>query len=116
MIVTAWNNGEWHKTGAGYGVKIRCEDRDKFFKKTWASIILTFEGSRTQVRVNVAKKSFWSPSCHELINKEIGMWLQSNRMASWHQGQPPKLWLEPLSEGEFLLRRITSQDGTQFRS
>ena len=115
MIVTAWNNGDWHATGAGYGVKVRPEDRDRFFKKTWKSITLTFEGSKTKARVNVAKKSFWSRTCHELINKEIGTWLQSNGIASWSEGEPPKLWLEPLSDGEFLLRRITVENNVPSR-
>jgi len=33
MIVTAWNNGEHHPTGAGYDLQIDARDRDKYFRK-----------------------------------------------------------------------------------
>jgi hypothetical protein len=29
MIVTAWNNGSWHESGAGYGVKVNPGDKEK---------------------------------------------------------------------------------------
>jgi hypothetical protein len=103
MIVTAWNNGSWRATGAGYGVKVNREDRDRFFKRRWGSVTLTFEGSTTKAKVNVAKKSFWRPECGELIKMEIGIWLQANGMASWPEDEPPKLWLEPLSDDQFFL-------------
>lgn len=110
MIVTAWNNGDWHETGAGYGIRVSRKDRDKFFENTWKSITLTFEGSKTKAKVNVAKKTFWGRDCRELIKKEIGAWLQRNGMASWPEDEPPKLWLEPLSGDQFFLRRMTAQD------
>lgn len=28
---TAWNNGEWRASGAGYGLKVSVGDRDRFF-------------------------------------------------------------------------------------
>jgi hypothetical protein len=40
MIVTAWNNGKYHKTGAGYGFKVSIEDRDKYFKKDWKNSMM----------------------------------------------------------------------------
>jgi len=40
MIVTAWNNGKKYATGAGYGVKIKAEERDRFFKKSWKNVLL----------------------------------------------------------------------------
>jgi hypothetical protein len=70
MIVTAWNNG-----GTSYGIKVSLDDRDRFFSKEWKSVTMAFERSRAQAQVNVAKKSFWTQGCRELIKKEISEWL-----------------------------------------
>lgn len=103
--MTAWNNG-----GAGYGIKVNVNDRDRFFKKAWQSVTLELEKSPAQAKVNIAKKSFWTPVCRELIKKEIGGWLQANGLDSWPEDNPPKLWLEPLGNQRFLLRRLTPND------
>lgn len=100
MIVTAWNNG-----GTGYGVKIAQQDRDRFFKKEWKTVVLELGSSEWQVEVNTDKRSFWSGTCRELINKEIGEWLVKNRLAPWPPGEPPKLVLEPLSDRHFRRRK-----------
>jgi hypothetical protein len=105
MIVTAWNNG-----GTGYGIKVTASDRNRFFKKQWKSVTLEFENSLAQAQVNIAKKSFWTPVCRELIKKEIGEWFQANGLDRWPEGDPPKLWLEPLDDQRFLLRRRTPND------
>ena len=31
MIVIGWNNGDHQKSGAGYGVKLNADNRDRFF-------------------------------------------------------------------------------------
>ena len=105
MIVTAWSNGR-----VGYGIKIKKKDRDRFFKRSWKSVILQFENSPNQAKVNVAKKSFWNLECRELIKKEIGDWLQNNGLGSWPNGYPPELWLEPLGSSRFMLRKLTPND------
>jgi hypothetical protein len=33
MIVTAYNNGQHHPSGAGYGLRLSVKDRDKYFKR-----------------------------------------------------------------------------------
>ena len=45
--VTAWNNGAWHETGAGYGLKISVEDRDTYFDRDWDTVTLRLVGKRT---------------------------------------------------------------------
>lgn len=49
MIVTAWNNGAHNKSGAGYGIKLDANDRDRFFNRTWKTITLELEGSANPV-------------------------------------------------------------------
>ncbi len=33
MHATGWNNGAWHKSGAGYGIKIDKDERGRFFRE-----------------------------------------------------------------------------------
>jgi hypothetical protein len=71
MIVTAWNNGDHSKSGAGYGVKLDPGDRDRHFRRDWTTINLSMEGSSDQVEVNIAKPSFWGKTCRELISAKL---------------------------------------------
>ncbi|MBL7183887.1 MAG: hypothetical protein ISS50_05495 [Anaerolineae bacterium] len=101
MIVTAWNNGKHHPTGAGYGLKVEAKDRDRYFRKEWRNVFLKLEGEVEEVVVNVDKPSFWDPTCRELINKEIGVWLIKNGKAPWPKGHPPKMRMVHLDANRF---------------
>ena len=103
MIVTAWNNGRHHKSGAGYGIKISVEDRDRFFNSTWKTVILELEGYSHSVEVNINKTSFWNTSCRELISKDIGLWLRQRGLAPWTKRKPPKLEMVPVKDNRFEL-------------
>lgn len=93
MIWTAWNNGAYHATGAGYGLKISANDRDGYFNRDWSSVFLEppFNGANQTIEFNVAKPSFWNNTCRELINADFGRWLLNNNYAPWPKRQPPKL-------------------------
>jgi hypothetical protein len=43
LIVTAWNNGKWSCTGAGYGIRISKRDRDECFEKDWEHVIIVLD-------------------------------------------------------------------------
>ena len=105
IIVTAWNNGSKNLSGAGYGIKLSIQDRDKYFDKSLKLIFLNLEGNQGQIEINVDKPSFWGINCRELISKEIGMWLYENNLAPWPKGQPPKLSLLKLGQDRFLLKK-----------
>ena len=105
MIVTAWNNGRHYQSGAGYGLKIALEDRDKYFDRNWGSVFVQIQGINEEVEVNINKQSFWTEACRELISKEIGLWLRQIKLAPWPKGNPPQLVLLPLQGGHFRLRR-----------
>jgi len=105
MKVTAWNNGQYLKSGAGYGLKIAIKDRDRWFHPNLQVIWLHLEGEQGEFRVNVGKKSFWTDTCHELIHKNIGKWLFKNHLAPWPKGAPPKLELEHIKDNHFILRK-----------
>jgi len=104
MNVTAWNNGSYKESGAGYGLKVSKSDRDQYFKREWGTILLELEGYSTSVEVNIRKKSFWEGTCREMICKDIGLWLLQNGLAPWPKRKPPKLYLVPKGGNKFFLK------------
>jgi len=102
LIVTAWNNGSWNRTGAGYGIRISVKDRNQYFRPEWESVIIVLDDREVEVNLS---KSFWS-KCPELRKKEIGEWLIKNGLGRWPKGNPPKLKLEPIGDRKFRLSLI----------
>ncbi len=102
MIVTAWNNGSWNSSGAGYGIRISIEDRDQYFRPEWKSVIIVLDDHEVEVKLS---ESFWN-KCPELRKKEIGVWLIKNGLGRWPKGNPPKLKLEPVGDRRFKLSLI----------
>ena len=102
--MTAWNSGNHHESGAGYGFKVAPGDT-KYFDRKWRNITLTLEGRSKPIRVNIDKDSFREGACTELINKEIGKWLLPKGLAPWPRRKPPKLCLEPISGNRFRLHK-----------
>ena len=100
MKVTAWNNGNWHPSGAGYGIKIRPDDREQHFDRSWPDVRIQLEGNGT-VTVRLST-SFWR-ACKELRKKEIGSWIQAQGLSSWPSRQPPQFELMPLGSRNFKL-------------
>lgn len=104
FFATAWNNGRYHASGAGYGLKFATSDRDTYFSREWEDIYLHLAGTEAPVRANIAKASFWNDTCREVISKEIGLWLISHRLAPWRVGHPPRLLMEPIGDRGFSVR------------
>ena len=105
MTVTAWKNGTPSPSGAGYGVRLAAEDRDRYFQRDWETIELEFAGYANVVKVDIANESFWNSSCRELIHSEIGRWLIDNGLDSWPMWQPPKLSLRFIGGNRFRLTK-----------
>ena len=103
MQVTAWTNGQHHRTGAGYGFKLRAADRDRYFDKSWSTVFVALPGGSDEVEVNVSKTSFWSDTCRELISSEFGRWLRERGYAPWPSGKPPKFDLVAVRSNHFKL-------------
>lgn len=103
MRVTAWNNGKHHRTGAGYGLKLSPSDRDRYFRKSWATVVVRLPDGQ-DVEVNTHKQSFWNDTCRELIDKQIGQWLLRNGYAPWVRGAPPCFELTPDGPARFVLK------------
>lgn len=100
---TAWNNGEWHASGAGYGLKVSVADRDRFFQKKRRSVNLHLvtESGLTDVEVNCAKDSFWNGTCRELVSRDIGRWFIGLGLAPWPRNRPPRFDVSSIEPGIF---------------
>ena len=96
-----WNNGRYHHSGAGYGIKISFEDRERYFDRTWQTVVLYLSGVDYPIEVNVAKSSFWNRTCGELIKKEIGVWYLRHHPARWARGNPPQVIMKQIGERVF---------------
>jgi len=101
MIVSGWNNGSPNnRTGAGYGIRLSKEDRDKYFQREWDFVKIELEnGDVVEVKLS---NSFWS-NCSELRSSKIGKWMLENGYAPWPKNNPPKFELIPISEKKFKL-------------
>jgi len=101
MKVTGWNSGSPNnRTGAGYGIRIMREDRDRYFDKAWPLVTIELD-NRDLVGVKLSN-SFWG-GCTELRNAKIGKWMLDRGLAPWPKGSPPNLKLEPIGNRKFRL-------------
>lgn len=100
MRVTGWSNGHSHSSGAGYGLRIRASDRDRWFDRSWDRVEIDLDnGSQASVRLS---KAFWG-SCTELRSVVIGRWLLEHGLAPWPRREPPVLTLRPINNNKFEL-------------
>jgi len=107
FIAKTWNNGSHRPSGAGYGLKIRLEDRAQFFNQNWQTVILHLDGYDRPVEVKVGKASFWNRSCGELIRRDIGIWLQHNNRNLWDNGSPHEVRFTVVGERVFRVELIS---------
>jgi len=98
MRVVGWNNGSPTRTGAGYGIRIVRNDRDRHFQKVWDSVVIELEGDEA-VKINLSQ-SFWR-GCIELRSARIGKWMIEKGLAPWLKGSPPELELDPIRDRKF---------------
>lgn len=98
MRAKAWNNGRHHASGAGYGIKLSPEDRDRVFMREWKTVQLEVPGQGiTPVPVS---ESFWR-RCSELRCVALGRWLRESGLAPWPKGKPPTLVIEQVQGDTF---------------
>ena len=92
MKVTAWKNGRHLEVGTYYGLKVSASDRDTYFDPGVKSVTVRLPNGK-EIVANTAKASFWTGTCRELIQTEIGRWFIDNGYAPWPKGMPPKFHL-----------------------
>lgn len=111
LVWTSWNNGRHAASGAGYGFKVPIPDRNLYFNREWGSVFLELPlgGEYIKIEVGISKLSFWNETCHELISKEVGIWLRQLKLAPWHRGAPPKIQIQHLASNRF---RVIGHEAT----
>jgi len=104
MIVAGWNNGKPdNRTGGGYGIRVRGEDRDNYFHETWTSVIVQLDNG--EVVDAGLLPSFWGKT-RALWGKEIGKWMLERGFAPWPKGNPPKFRFERIGDRRYRLTRL----------
>lgn len=99
MRVSAWNNGDYNPTGAGYGLRLDLADRDAVLDRSWSEVTLDLPNGISGLRVPLSA-SFWS-DCPELRSAEIGKWLIAAGYGRWSRGNPPAFTLIQVSGRHF---------------
>lgn len=108
MEVTAWNNGQYAVSGAGYGLRVEQADRDRYFDKDWQIVWIVLPGVADEIKVHIDASTFWSDSSGELLNQRIGQWLIENGYAQWKRRKPPRFFLDADENARFTLRIINA--------
>jgi hypothetical protein len=101
MKVSGWSKGSANnRTGAGYGVRIPYDDRDRYFQRSWGSVEVVLDDGRI-VDISLSEK-FWT-TCPELRSSMIGRWMLDLGVIPWAKGKPPEFDLEPIGDRRFRL-------------
>ncbi|WP_292384383.1 hypothetical protein [Methanoculleus sp. UBA430] len=101
MKVSCWSNGTPNgHTGAGYGIRISYDDRDRYFQRSWGSVEVVLDNGEV-VDVSLSEK-FWA-TCPELKSAVIGRWMLDLGVIPWAKGKPPEFDLEPIGDRRFRL-------------
>lgn len=101
MFVNTWNNGSYKESSTGYGVKISTTNREKFFDKSWKSVVVSISNPKNSIEIAI-KDTFWT-TCSELRSERIGKYIIENRLGKWEKGKPNKLLLFPQNDNRFVL-------------
>lgn len=104
MKVRVWTNSPVGSPNAAIGLKISLADREQFFGVTAPTISIDIEG---EIINKTLPKSFWK-KCPEIRHQAISSFIKQHGLESWPSGNPPVLFLQPISNGHF---RLLLKDG-----
>jgi len=103
MKVSGWSNSTPNnRTGAGHGVRIHYDDRDRYFRRNRGSVEIEFDDGEV-IDVSLPE-TFWT-TCPELKSSVIGRWMLKQGVIPWAKGKPPEFDLEPVGDRRFRLAR-----------
>ena len=99
--VSGWSNSTPNDhTGAGYGVRVQYDDRDRYFQRNWNSVEIALDtGEAAEISL---QETFWT-TCPELRSSVIGRWMLDLGAIPWAKGKPPQFDLEPIGDRRFRL-------------
>ena len=104
VLVTAWNNGWFHRNGAGYGLRIEAADRERYFSVRWNAIRLSLPGDPLEVEINTDNSLFRLSDYGVLVSKAFGQWMIAQGSAPWLAHETPRFVLEPGEANRFSLQ------------
>jgi hypothetical protein len=104
ITVSAWNNGHFNASGAGYGIRVSKRDRGAVFEPSWNEVVIhaPTEHGFDPMTASLSA-SFWQ-DCTEIRSAEIGRWLIEHGHATWPKSHPPAFRLEQVGANRFALR------------
>lgn len=92
-----------------FGLKIKIEDRDRYFSHDWKNVQLELPSGEIIQNINLNNKSFWSNTCHELFKSKLNKWLTDNGYTEYPKRHPPKFNVEYIGNQTFkILNQINS--------
>jgi hypothetical protein len=100
MKATAWNVGNYLKSGGGYGFRISKADRDQHLDRRLGRVRLLITEPDVWAEANIDKDGFWGEHT-VMIDKSLGQWFLRKGYARWVPGEPPVFRLEPMAANEF---------------
>lgn len=100
IIVKAWSNGNANeKTGAGYGLRISKNNRDKFFLDDAEYFLII---NKKKIKMNITPGFY--RKCPEIRDKKIGMFLVNNNLHKWKSRSPHSLNMIKVDDETFELK------------
>ena len=106
IIIKAYNNGTYDKTGSGYGFRLKNADvknNSGIFPHT---IFITFDTELGKIPVNINQNSVVYGNSVIFTKKEIGIWLIRNGMGTWKEGNPPEFLMEHDVGNHFTIQKL----------
>lgn len=100
MKATAWNVGNYLKSGGGYGFRISKADRDQYLDRRLGRVRFLITEPDVWAEANIDKDGFWGEHT-VMIDKSLGQWFLRKGYARWVPGAPPVFRLEPMAANEF---------------
>ena len=81
----------------------------RHFRREWGTVIieLPHDTSYIPVEVNVNKASFWTETCGEVIDQQIGQWMKGTIGLPWPSRKPWKFEAAKIGERRFrIIKRV----------
>ena len=100
MNATAWNAGNYLKSGGGYGFRISKADRDQYLDRQLGTVRFLVDEPDGWAEANIDKDGFWGEHT-VMIDKSLGQWFLRKGYAPWVTGNPPVFRLKPLGHNKF---------------
>jgi hypothetical protein len=105
IMISAYNNGEFSQTGAGYGFRIKNSEVKKNSKLLVSEIFITLDNKFKNIKVTINQDTVSDGERVVFTNKEIGRWMIKNGINEWGEGIPPKFIMQHIEKNFFVVEK-----------